>query len=151
MNDLTKLIINIALIVLIGVTFTLIMNSQHPSIPTQHTIQIVDTTATVNAGTYVPYEFSIPSGASIISASGTFTAQGGSGNDIKVYLFDSTDYQYYKNGQVFTAIYESGQTHTATISTYIPSSGNYYLVLDNKFSTINAKTVDIQATATYTR
>lgn len=39
---------------------------------------------TVIAGTYEYYQFVVPSGASNIEVSGTFTASGGSGNDIKV-------------------------------------------------------------------
>lgn len=81
--------------------------------------------------------------------SGTFNVRGGSENNIKVYLFDSTDYHHYQSGQDFTSIYESGQTHTATISANIQLSGNYYLILDNKFSDIITATVEIRATTTY--
>ena len=50
---------------------------------------IVDGVIPVEAGKYVYYEFSVPSQASI---SGDFTAFGGSGNDIIVYILDETSY-----------------------------------------------------------
>ena len=51
---------------------------------TTHTTNIVNGLITVNANTYETYTFTIPSGASNIQVSGSFTASGGSGNDVKV-------------------------------------------------------------------
>ena len=105
-------------------------------------------TANVNASAYVDYQFTIPPNASSIHVSGTFTVQGGSGNGIIVYIFDSTNFDNYENGSYFGALYQSAQTTTASISSNLDSSGTYYLVLDNTLSTTQ-KTVNIQANATY--
>ena len=63
-------------------------------------------------------------------------------NDIKVYIFDNTNFNYFNAGQKFTALYQSGQTTNARISANNLSGGMYYLVLDNEFSA-SQKTVNI--------
>jgi hypothetical protein len=113
-----------------------------------YTVQIVNVTANVDAGQYADYQFIIPSNSSNIHVSGTFTVQGSSGSGIIVYIFDSTNFYNYADGSYFGALYQSGQTTTASISSNLDSNGTYFLVLDNTFSTIN-QTVNIQANATY--
>jgi hypothetical protein len=80
------------------------------------TVNIVNGLITVNAGAYEDYTFTVPSGASNIQVSGSFTASGGSGNDIKVYIFDQTDYINWENGHSASAYYQSGQTTTGSIT-----------------------------------
>jgi hypothetical protein len=124
--------------------------------PLVYTIAIFNDQETVSARTYTPHPFSIPSGASNSSVSGTFTAQGGSDNDIKVYIIDDANFENYTNnvqGIVpgdFSYLYYSGQIHTASFRVNL-SSGNYYLVLDNMFSASYQKLVNIQMNATYTK
>jgi hypothetical protein len=96
------------------------------------------------------HPFTIPSGASNSFVSGTFTAQGGSDNDIKVYIIDEASFGNYTNNNDFSYLYYSGQIHSASFNVNL-SSGNYYLVLDNKFSTPSQKLVNIQMNATYTK
>jgi hypothetical protein len=126
-----------------------ILSKKNPSPPPiAHTIQIVNRTANVNASTYVDYQFIIPPNASSIHVSGTFTVQGGSGSGIIVYIFDSSNFEDYATGSYFGALYQSGQTTTALISSNLDSNGTYFLVFDNTLSTIT-QTVNIQANATY--
>jgi hypothetical protein len=140
----------IIIVFAVGIGLGVYATEPHPvSTPTSHTFQVVNGIANVKADTYVDYPITVPSGALNISVSGTFTASGGSGNDIKVYIFDSTNFGNYKNGKDFTDIYQSGQVTSASITANPLSSGTYYLVLDNKFSTTAEKTVNIQATYTY--
>ena len=105
-------------------------------------------TTIVNASTYRDYVFAIPSNSSSIHAAGTFTVQGNAGNGIIVYIFDSTNFETYEDGGDFGGLYQSTQATTALISSNMDSNGTYYLVLDNKLSTI-AQTVNIQANVTY--
>ncbi len=149
MSNLTKVAIALIIVVVIAVSAVTVVFLLR-AVPVSHTTQIVKGIATVYAGSYVDYPFTLPSDATSISVSGTFTASGGSGNDIKVYLFDSTDFGYYSYGGSFTTLYRSGQATTATISASLPTSGTYYLVLDNEFSSVSTKTVNIQASVTYT-
>jgi hypothetical protein len=163
MRHLTIIVAFVIGCVLAGIAAVLYVDSQSPRIPTEHTVRIVDGNAIVNAEPppansgaepYTEYKISVPSGATNISISGTFTAEGSSGNDIKVYVFDSNDYQRWQLSEDFASIYQSGQTHTGSISASINSSGTYYLLLDNELDNefpTSAKTVTFQATLTYTK
>ena len=132
-----------------SITAVVILSKKNPSLPPiQHTIQIVNGTANVNAGKYVNYTFAIPPNSSSIHVSGNFTVQGGSGSGIIVYIFDSTNFNVYESGGDFGGLYQSGQTKAASISSNLDTNGTYYLVLDNTLSTIN-QTVNIQANASY--
>ncbi len=125
----------------------MILSKKNSSPPIAYTIQIVNGAANVSAGKYFDYPFTIPSNSSNIHVSGTFMVQGG-GSGIIVYIFDNTNFGVYENGGDFGGLYQSGQTTTASISSNLDTSGNYYLVLDNTLSTIT-QTVNIQANATY--
>jgi hypothetical protein len=137
----------VIIIVVVGVVASLSMQS-----PRVYTITIFNDQETVNAGGYNPHPFTIPSGASDISVSGAFTAQGGSDNDIKMYIIDYANFVNYTNNNDFSYLYYSGQLHAAWgLNVYLSSSGDYYLVLDNKFSISYQKLVNIQMNATYTK
>ena len=125
-----------------------ILSKKNPSTTlTTHSKTIVNGTANVNASAYTDYLFTIPSGATNIHVTGTFTVQGN--GSIDVYIFDSTNFAIYKNGGDFGPLYQSGQINTATIDANLYSSGKYYLVLDNLFPPIEQKTVNIQTNVTY--
>ena len=140
----------LSLIVIIIVVVGVVIASLSMQSPRVYTITISNDQETVFARTYSPHPFTILSGASNSSVSGTFTAQGGSDNDIKIYIIDSANFVNYTNNNDFSSLYYSGQIHTASFSVNL-SSGNYYLVLDNKFSISYHKLVNIQMNATYTK
>ena len=149
--QLRKILASVLIVFIVAgsVGAVVILSKKNPSSPPiPHTIQVVNGTADVEAGAYLDYQFTIPPNASNIHVSGTFTVQGSSGSGITVYIFDGTNFNVYENGGDFGGLYQSGQTTTASISSNLDTSGNYYLVLDNTLST-NQKTVNIQANATY--
>src|SRR4030067_335306 len=117
--------------------------------PTHYVSNLVNGLLTINGGSYQYYQFTVPSGASDIQVSGTFTASGGSGNDSKVYVLDSTSFVNWKNGHTVSTYYKSGQLATATISATLPSGGTYYLVYDNTFSVFSQKHVHTHATLSF--
>jgi hypothetical protein len=119
-------------------------------LPQQQTMNIVNGMITVNAGNYESYQFTIPSGASGASVSGSFTASGGSGNDIIVLIMDSTDFVNWQNGHSASAYYNSGQETTGTISASLPAGATYYLVYSNTFSTFSSKNVQTSVNLDYT-
>lgn len=143
--------IAVLLLVIIAVVVAVsLMNSNGGSIiPTTHTTNVVNGLVTVNAGSYEDYTFTVPSGASNIQVTGSFTASGGSGNDIKVYIFDQSDFVNWENGHTANTYYQSGQTTTGTISATLPSSGTYVLVYDNTFSIISQKNVNTEVNLSY--
>ena len=118
-------------------------------LPTTHTTNIVNGLVTVNANSYEEYTFTIPSGASSIQVSGSFTASGGSGNDIKVLIVDQSDFVNWENGHTCQCYYQSGQETTGSISASLPSSGTYVLVYDNTFSLFSQKNVNTQVNLSY--
>jgi len=94
-------IIGLAIIVVISavVVAGLVANQAlHPPVSTS----IVSNTITVAPGTTQKFTFSVPAGASNAHISGTFSATGGSGNDIIVYVSDSYGNALYNSGQVTT-------------------------------------------------
>jgi hypothetical protein len=117
---------------------------------TSHTNNIVNGLVTVPAGSYEYYQFSVPSGATLVTVSGPFTASGGSGNDIDVFVVDQTNFVNWQNGHSATSYYDSGQVTTGTVNANLPGSGTYYLVYNNSFSAASSKNVQTTVDLTYT-
>lgn len=119
-------------------------------VPQQRTINIVNGLITVQARGYQAYPFAVPTGATNIRVSGTFTASGGSGNDIIVVIMDETAFTNWKNGHQVSTFYNSGQLTTSSISASVLAGGTYYLVYANTFSTLSSKNVQTTVDLTYT-
>lgn len=119
--------------------------------PTRTTVQqpLTNGAATVSATGYTWYPFTIPAGATSVAVNGHFTASGGTGNDIECYLLDEDGFANLKNGHPANTYYNSGKVTQATIGAANLPAGKYYLVLDNRFSLLTPKAVQIQATLTY--
>jgi len=152
-NWLKALLIFLIAIIIVVVGVIAYFSTQPSPTPTPsvHTNFIINRQVTVNHDDYNDYKFNIPSGnVSNIYVLGMFSAEGGSGNDIKVYVFDAYNYGVYKLNGFYDHLYYSGQVNNASISANLTSSGDYYLVLDNLFSPTSSKTVTIQANVTYT-
>ncbi len=149
LNKLTKLGIALTVIVVVIVVVVIVVSLSAASSTVSHTTQIVNEFVYVDAHMYNDFQFTVPSGASGISVSGTFTVLGGSGNEIKVYIFDKTGFNRYQLGEDYTSLYQSGQTTASSFVIKLPSGGTYYFVLDNQFSADNQKTVNTQASVTY--
>lgn len=116
-----------------------------------YTVNIVNGLITVNANDYACYPFFVPSGATNVQAQGSFTASGGSGNDIIVLIMDSTEFINWQKGNQTGAYYDSGQLTTSSFDAPLPSgSGTYYLVYSNTFSITSQKNVNTQANLSYT-
>ncbi|TMI43972.1 hypothetical protein E6H23_01990 [Candidatus Bathyarchaeota archaeon] len=130
------------------------LNSQSSSssthiFPVQHTGNIVNGLITVSSGGYNYYPFTLPSGATSIAVSGSFTASGGSGNDIQVLILDQTNFVNWQNGHQASAYFNSGQEIVGSITTNLPSAGTYYLVYSNTFSTFSSKNVQTTVDLSY--
>ncbi|MGC8622315.1 MAG: emp24/gp25L/p24 family protein [Caldisphaera sp.] len=123
--------------------------SSGPTYVTQ-TVTIFSGSAAVNPGSYYAISFSVPSNAINVQLSGSLTASGGSGNDVRVYVMDSTNYINWQNGHSASAYYTTGQETAFNINVGLPDgAGTYYVVFDNTFSIISSKTVTGTITLTY--
>src|SRR5712692_8224569 len=77
------------LLALLAVVFLVYVAWQSFSSQTQpRTETIVNTAFTVKAGNSYYYKFEVPSGAQSVLLDGHFTASGGSGDDIEVFLLN---------------------------------------------------------------
>jgi hypothetical protein len=103
---------------------------------------LVNATITVDAGSYYGVRFSVDTvrmqNAAVV---GTFTASGGSGNDIDVFILDDIAFTNWVNGHQVMTLYYPGRLTTERINVSVTSSGTYHLVFSNKFSIISAKNV----------
>jgi hypothetical protein len=119
------------------------------STTTNHSLNMVNGLITVQPGYYNYYFVTVPSGASSVVMNGTFTASGGSGNNIEVLVMDQTNYVNWQNGNQATSYYDSGQVTTGTISANLPGGGTCYLVYSNTFSSVASKNVQTTANVYY--
>ena len=115
----------------------------------QHTQQLTNTPITINAQTSNYVQFSTPNNAINPTVSGRFTASGGTGNDIAVMVLSQDDFINWQNGHASTAYYSSGKTTVGMISVTVPSGQTLYLVFDNTFSLVSAKSVNSNILLTY--
>ncbi len=98
------------------------------------------------------YEFNTQKSWRNIHVKGSFTASGGSGNDIRVLLMTKNDFINFTNGHKYQRLYDSGQTSVSDLDVFLASDdGKYVLAFDNSFSLFTKKEVnaDISLIATY--
>jgi predicted nucleic acid-binding Zn ribbon protein len=118
-------------------------------LPQPHYVPITNGAATVNASRYVWYTFVVPPGANTIAVNGHFTATGGAGNHIACYILDEDGFVNFKNGHPTNTYFNSGKVTTAKIGGVLGTPGTYHLILDNRFSALTPKAVQIEATLSY--
>lgn len=128
-------------------------NPYEPPEPPRPQLRIAPITngaLTVSASAYSWYTFVVPVGVTDVNVTGRFTATGGSGNDIIVYVLDEDGFVNFKNGHPSRTYYNSGQVTQAEIQSILPNNpGTYYLMFDNRFSAITPKAVQVNAMLRY--
>jgi hypothetical protein len=127
-------------LLLVGALFLYACSSS--SIPfVNKTRNIVNGIETIKPGGYEYIRFNIDGAMVNVVLSGTFTASGGSGNDIEVLVLDDINYTNWVNGHQAYVLYDSGKTTTGRPSVSINKSGTYYLIFNNNWSIISEKSV----------
>jgi len=115
-----------------------------------NSVTIANETLSVRPGGYVYYTVEVPSYAINPAFSISFTASGGTGNDIRVYVIQGTaEFVEWQHGFSVPVIYNSGQVTAASTTVYLPGPGTYYIVFDNTFSWISTKTVSVNIVLQY--
>jgi hypothetical protein len=120
-----------------------------PRVPQPHSVPVVNSATTVNASSYSWYTLTVPPNVSAVTVSGHFTATGGAGNDVEVYILDEDAFANFKNGHPATTYYNSGKVTTASIQASLPVKDTFYILLDNRFSLITPKAVQMNVTLNY--
>ncbi len=95
-------------------------------------------TFTVAPGSYKYFRFNASENGAKVS--GKFRAEGGSGNDIEVFLLDEDGFENYRNGHDTKTYYNSGRVTVGRINVRL-GEGEYYLVFNNGFSSFSNKVV----------
>jgi hypothetical protein len=94
---------------------------------------------TIDAGGYTWFTFDFPEDANI---KGKFRAQGGSRNDIEVYLMDDDSLENWRNGNSFRYYYFSGRVTVDNFNLRL-RKGRYNLVFSNRWSILTPKAVTL--------
>ncbi len=156
-NTTLILVIVLIVVVVVGVigaiaafTFVNYAANSASNLHVPRTTNIVNGLITVPAGGYEYYPFTLAIGTISISVSGSFTASGGSGNDIDVFVMDQTNFINWQNGHQSYSYFDSGVLTTGSVSASLPGAGNYYLVYSNTFSTVSSKDVQTSVNVYYT-
>ncbi|HTU42165.1 MAG TPA: zinc-ribbon domain-containing protein [Candidatus Aquilonibacter sp.] len=117
-----------------------------------HNIPVSIHGLTINQLGYSYFKLAVPATASSVELHGNFTASGGAGNTIEVFVFSENGYGEWQKQQEAHPFYRSGKVSMDTIEAELPSgSGTYYLVFNNKFSSSTPKTISLDARLTYYR
>lgn len=110
--------------------------------PQPRVMTLVDTAFTLNAGQGWHWNFSVPASATSVKVEGTFTASGGAGNDVEVFLLNDDEFVNWQNGHAVHTLYNSGRMTQGTLNAVLPpGAGTYHLVFNNKFSLLSPKAV----------
>jgi len=92
------------------------------SLTTQRSANIVNGLITVQPSQYNYYPLTIPSGASSVVVSGSFTASGGGGNDIEVLVMDETNYINWSNGHQQMATMTADRLRQVPLARIFPAA-----------------------------
>ena len=139
-------------IVAIIVFAALAMSGGGGILPSQHTVNIANSTISVGALAYNDYQFGVPSGAYGVSLQGSFTAFGGTNNEIMVIVMNSGNFTIWSSGHSgYQFYYESGRQTIGTFNVSLPAGGTYYLVYNNEFSVLASKSVQTTVELVYTK
>lgn len=116
----------------------------------QHTTTLSNPQLLVNPLNFAYFKLDVPAGASSVLLHGDFTASGGLGNDIEVFLLPESDFVNWQNGHNAKTFYNSGKVTIGTINVNLPAAqGTYYLVFNNKYSLLARKSIRVDAALTF--
>jgi hypothetical protein len=123
----------------------------HQYVQQERSLTITSTAFTVKAGSSEYFAFSVPANTTNVFVDGHFTASGGAGNDIEVYILNSDEWVNFQNHHQTPTFYNSQRATQNSISATLPSgAGTYYLVFNNGFSLLTPKAVEASAVLHYT-
>jgi hypothetical protein len=102
---------------------------------------IVTGSFSVGARNFTPFTIEIPEGLDDVRIEGTFSAEGGRGNDVEVILLEEIQFRNWQNRHKFLPMYESGRVSADQINVPLPGAGRYVMVFSNRFSLLSTKAV----------
>jgi hypothetical protein len=116
----------------------------------QHTTTLANPALKVNALNFAYFKLDVPAGATSVLVHGNFTASGGLGNDVEVFLLSESDFVNWQNRHDAKTFYNSGKVTVGNLNVNLPAdAGTYYLVFSNRFGLLAQKSVRVDAALTY--
>ncbi|MDQ1251128.1 MAG: hypothetical protein QG646_197 [Euryarchaeota archaeon] len=111
----------------------------NPLLPEEHKpVVLLDETVNVSAGSYRTYTLTAKIGYTLHIDITSDTA-------VNVWVMREEEYSHFEKGESFNYISEASREKVLRFSCDLKSAyGDYYLVLDNKFSWITSKTVSVK-------
>ena len=107
-------------------------------------------TITLSPGAYKVLTMQMPPNTRNVRLVGKFIAQGGSGNDVYVYVTNEDGLINFKNSNSFRQWYASGHVTTDTLNVLLPPE-KAYLIISNRGSIFAHKVVEIDFRIEYER
>lgn len=108
----------------------------HPT----HADDLVPSAFTLGAREFKAFKFTVSPMMTSVRVVGKFSASGGTGNDVEVFITDEDGLINFKNHHGFSGWYNSHKVTVADINVPL-SNGDYYLVFSNSFSLMSNKAV----------
>lgn len=102
----------------------------------------------VGAGQYYYSKFTIPKKWTTADVVGNFSASGGDGNDVQVFITDESGLTNIKNGHSGMVWYDSGKVTVGEINVNL-GPGTYYIVFSNAFSIFTNKAITADINVEY--
>jgi len=108
----------------------------HPA----HADDLVPSAFTLGAREFKAFKFTVSPMMTNVRVIGKFSASGGTGNDVEVFITNEDGLINFKNHHAFSGWYNSQKVTVADINIPLPN-GEYYLVFSNAFSLMSNKAV----------
>src|SRR5438132_4616370 len=105
----------------------------------QAEVPVVRDTFSVKAGGASYVKFNLPTYYRDGRIAGNALASGGSGNEIRVLLLTEQQFPAWQAEPL--PLYDSGQRQSVVLGVPVSDAGTYYIVFDNRFSTLSSKNV----------
>jgi hypothetical protein len=126
--------------VLLGLATLSCGDDSPTAVPHSHKVTLQDGAFTVSAAAFSLLQVNVSGGMQSARVNGSFVARGVTTNDIIVLVMSEMNAINWYNGNAYTALYESGQTTTASFNVNL-GAGKFYVIFDNRFSTTEDKEV----------
>ncbi len=107
---------------------------------------IVDKVVTLEPGAFVNYLFYVnPLDMQEPAVVGALVVNSGTTGTIQVLILSDENFELWKNGGIYSAVFESAQTAGGNFEIPIRAVGSYHFILSNKVDPTAQKSVDVTA------
>lgn len=140
----TKLLFSLLIVVILAVSISGCSESGSNggyTTTTKRTVTLIDDVVVVKPLDYEAYRFYLDFPADI-----KITLDFREGQDINLYIMEEKEYEVWTNGGKAEAYVIREKIGSGTFTDQLPA-GTYILVLDNKYSLVTSKTIEIKVIA----